>query len=166
MRLAIVALCAGACFAQTAVDLAHQAKTPDFSVMQHTRPAQTGTLLPASCTAGEVFFKADAAPGSNLYLATSGSPCTWTQVNPLTVGGTPGQIQFNNSGSLSGFTVNGDGTLTPSTGALTVTKTNGVAFAPSATTDTTKASNITSGTLPAGRMPALSGDVSSTAGNT
>ena len=47
MRFAIVALCAGACFAQTAVDLAHQAKTPDFSVMQHTRPAQTGTVLPA-----------------------------------------------------------------------------------------------------------------------
>jgi hypothetical protein len=166
MRFAILALCAGACFAQTAVDLAHQAKTPDFSVMQHTRPAQTGTVLPASCNAGEVFFKTDAAPGSNLYLATSGYPCTWTQVNPLTVGGTAGQIQFNNSGSFSGFSVNGDGTLTPSTGALTVTKTNGVAFAPSATTDTTKASNLTSGTLPAGRMPALSGDVSSTVGNT
>lgn len=41
-------------------------------------------------------------------------------------------------------TVSGDGALTAG-GALTVTKTGGVAFAPSATTDTTNANNITGG---------------------
>ena len=44
-------------------------------------------------------------------------------------GGSPGQVQFNNSGLLDGFTVSGDATLNTSTGAITVTKTSGYAFA-------------------------------------
>lgn len=63
-----------------------------------------------------------------------------------TPGGTSGQIQYNNSGSFGGFTVGGDGTLNTATGAITVTKTNGVSFAASATTDTTTTANITDST--------------------
>ena len=49
-------------------------------------------------------------------------------------------------------TVGGDCTIS-SSGSLTCTKTSGTAFAPSATTDATNASNITSGTLPCNPVP-------------
>jgi len=79
-----------------------------------------------------------------------------------------GQILVGNSGgtayapqSLSGDCALGSG------GAITCTKTNGTAFAASATVNTTNASNITSGTLPHAQLPALVGaDIPNNSANT
>ncbi len=51
-------------------------------------------------------------------------------------GGSSGQLQYNNGGVFGGLTISGDGTLNTTTGALTVTETNGVAFGTAATANT------------------------------
>jgi len=82
----------------------------------------------------------------------------------VTAAMTDGQLLVGQSGADPlPKTASGDATVAAS-GAISVTKTGGVSFAASATTDTTVASNISSGTLGAGRMPALTGDVTTSAG--
>jgi hypothetical protein len=80
----------------------------DFSSKTSTRPAKSGTLAPASCSVGDVFFDTDATAGENWLLCTSAN--TWTAV----VGGGGGSLTTY---SVSSFTA-------PFTTATTVTLTH------------------------------------------
>ncbi len=74
MRLKHTALAAIVVFAapgQTLVDLRTQAKSIDFTAANTTKPFKSGTILPATCSVGEAFFKSDAPAGSNLYACTA-----------------------------------------------------------------------------------------------
>ena len=53
----------------------------DASGAATTKPAKTGTVPPATCGVGEVFFNSIANPGANLHLCTSTN--TWTQVQGM-----------------------------------------------------------------------------------
>jgi len=76
-----------------------------------------------------------------------------------------GQLLIASSSSVyTPQTLSGDCSIS-STGVLICTKTSGVAFAASATTDTTNATNITTGTLAVAQTAALTGDVSKSAGS-
>src|SRR5579884_446120 len=62
--------------AQTQVNLSRQSKDVDFSNAGSTKPAQTGTALPASCSAGQMFISLSSPAGQNVYICTS--PNVWS----------------------------------------------------------------------------------------
>lgn len=113
-----------------------------------------------SINAGTANASVSLAAGSGLtYWASTSSNWYSKQTSSSggsgTPGGTNGQIQFDSAGSFGGFTASGDATINTATGAVAVTKTGGVSFAASATTDATVATNITTGNLPVAQLPSI-----------
>jgi hypothetical protein len=62
--------------AQTRINLRTQADTIDFSAATATKPSQTGSALPRSCSVGQTFINTSTQPGLNFYICTSSN--TWT----------------------------------------------------------------------------------------
>jgi hypothetical protein len=112
---------------QTQIDLASQSKRVDFSAASTTKPLKSGTSLPGTCTAGEMYFKTNAPAGQNVYGCAA--PNTWTLQGDGNSGGGSGLPSMSgNSGrvlSTDGATaqwadVGGD--VAGQVGALTVQK--------------------------------------------
>jgi hypothetical protein len=77
VRLCGIVICAwfytsaGQAQTGTQIDLHSQTRRVDFTNADSTRPLKLGTLLPATCSSGDLFFKADAPSGSNLFGCTA-----------------------------------------------------------------------------------------------
>lgn len=76
MKPIILLLCAFTLYAQTNTGGLTPKGAVDASGATSTKPSKSGTSLPASCGAGETYFKTNAAAGLNWYLCTGTD--TWT----------------------------------------------------------------------------------------
>jgi hypothetical protein len=131
-----VALIAAACLTangQTQIDLRTQAKSVDFSAATLTKPSRVGTVLPATCSAGETYLKIDAPSGQNLYVCTSGN--VWSlQGTPIPgVTGYANTVLATDGTTLLWKALEGDVSGSPS--ALKVTGIQGRAVAATAPTN-------------------------------
>lgn len=97
-------------FSQTKVDLGQQGKNVDFSGSATTKPIKTGTVIPASCSTGELFFKTNAVAGSNLFACVAAN--TWFNQSSAggvpTVVGNPSKILSSDGVSASWLALGGD----------------------------------------------------------
>lgn len=93
--LAAAGLLVPAVWAQTQIDLSKQGRNVDFSTASTTKPAKSGSALPASCSTGEYFFLTSATAGRNTYACVSAN--TWI----LQGGGGSVTTVFGRSGAVT-----------------------------------------------------------------
>jgi hypothetical protein len=128
--LALAAINGIAVFAQTKIDLRTQGKSVDFSSATSTKPSKTGTAFPATCSTGEIFFKTDAAAGSNLYACTATN--IWTVQTGSgglpSVGGNANKILSNGGSSADWRALSGDISGAPDTVAVNAIRGRAIAI--------------------------------------
>src|SRR3954463_3231390 len=138
--------------AQTLINLGTQSRNIDFTGAQATRPIKTGSSLPTTCSTGDFFLNTTAAAGQNLFSCMANS---WTAVGQSSALGDPGS-----SGMVKRTAPNTTVAVPAPTGAIV-----GTTDTQTLTNKSIDATEINSGTFSAGRLPALSGDVSTSAGS-
>lgn len=140
-------------YGQTQINLGTQGRNVDFTNAPYTKPIRSGSSLPTQCSAGEFFLNTGAMAGQNLFACLG---ATWTMM-----------------AGMSGLPDPGANGLVKRTGVNTTTAVTAPSGTVVGTTDvqtltgkSIDASEINSGVLSSARIPALSGDVSSTSGST
>ena len=107
-RGALVAAVVGYGMAQTQVDLRTQSKSVDFSAASSTKPMQTGTSLPATCSIGAMFLNTSAPAGQNLYACTALN--AWSVQGGATpsAAGSANEVLSNNGSTVLWQAIGGD----------------------------------------------------------
>lgn len=75
LKIMPILLMAWASYGQTRVDLRNQSQNIDFSSATSTKPIQSGSSLPVTCSMEQLFFLTSAPAGQNLYACTAQN--TW-----------------------------------------------------------------------------------------
>ncbi len=106
---------AGCGKSQTRLDLRTQSRNVDFSSAVSSRPARTGSTLPANCGAGELFFNTG-SNGTGLYTCAPSN--TWSPAGLPSAVNKSGQVLGTNGVSPVWQAVGGD--VNGALGALAV----------------------------------------------
>lgn len=133
----------GVAGAQTQVDLKNQSKSADLSNVGATKPMQTGTTLPATCSVGQMFFETTAPAGNNLFACSATN--VWTEIvgNGVTSVTAGTGIVTAQTGAVA--TVAVDETVIPSEAMVQDTTSNIVTITSSSTSALTGTMNPTLG---------------------
>jgi hypothetical protein len=129
-RSALLAATIGYGMAQTQVDLRTQSKSVDFSAASSTKPLQTGTSLPTTCSTGAMFLNTSGPAGQNVYACTAVN--TWSLEGGTTPSpaGNANSVLTNNGTALQWQALGGDVEGAP--GSETVTGIQGRSVSASA----------------------------------
>ncbi|GEM_PF-3586201 len=120
-RLIVSLLCGVTVMAQTKVNLREQAREVDFSGAVFTRPLKSGTVLPATCSVGDMYFKTNVVAGSNINVCVATN--TWIVASGSSIpsaSGQDGRVLAGVAGSAAWADLSGD--VTGSASSLRVQK--------------------------------------------